>query len=129
MSYSFVNDLTAVVGGRVITGLAENGVTFGKTADNIEMNVGAQGEVLTNIHHNPVGQITIRVKANSPSISYLNQLANSNKQTSASVRRVGSVTEVAGGTKAYVTRPAEANFGRNAEDREFVIMVEDYQQS
>lgn len=129
MAYNFINDVTVTVGGRVITGLADDGVSYGKTEDNIEMNVGAQGEVLTNIHHNPTGQVTIRLKANSPSIQYLNQLANSNRASTVSVRRAGSVVEVVSGTKGYVTRPAEAGFGRNAADREFTIMVEDYQQN
>lgn len=129
MAYNFINDVTPVVSGRVLTGLAENGVSYGKTEDNIEMNVGAQGEVLTNIHHNPTGQVAIRLKANSPSIPFLNQIANSNKAVPVTIRKTGTVVEVASGTKAYVTRPAEASFGRNAEDREFVLMVEDYQQS
>ena len=128
MAHNFVEDVTVNVGGRVITGIADDGVAYGKQEDNIEMNVGSEGDVLTNVLYNPTGQITIRLKANSPSITYLNRLANSKRPTSASVRRTGSVNETAGGTSAYVTRPAEANIGRTAGNREYIIMVEDYQQ-
>lgn len=127
-AFNFREDVTAVVDGRVITGQAENGVGFGKTEDNVTMNVGASGEVLTNIQHNPTGQILIRLKANSPSISFLNRLANSNKQVSASVRRTGSLTEVASFSRGYVTRPAQSELGREAGDREFILMGEDYTQ-
>lgn len=128
MSYNFVEDVTVNVGGRVITGLAEDGITYGRQEDNIEMNVGAEGSVLTNIMYNPTGQVTIRLKANSPSITYLNRLANSKTPTSVQVRRTGTINETAGGNIAYVTRPAESQLGRTAENREFVLMVEDYQQ-
>lgn len=126
--YNFTEDLSLTVNGRFITGFAEDGLTWEKTEDNIEMNVGAQGEVLTNTHYNPTGQMTIRLKANSPSITYLNQLANSKRPVAVHGRRTGALNESAGGNKGYVQRPASASFGRNAENREFIVVIEDFYQ-
>ena len=126
--YNFVQELACVVKGRALTGYADEGIMWGKQNEDMEMNVGAQGEVLTNIHHNPIGFIDITLKSNSSSITFLNRIANSKQAVPIRAIRRGAITEEAGGTRAWCTKVPDTRRGRNAENVTYRFLVEDYEQ-
>ena len=79
-------DVILVVGGRAITGHADDSfIAAEKTEDGFTEYVGAKGEVSVAINANETGMIRITLASTSPSISYLNRLANRREIVSANV--------------------------------------------
>lgn len=127
-SYDAKN-VTVTVDNVYITGYAENSfIECEKAEDTFQTSVGAQGDVGISEVNNPVGTITITLQQTSPSIDYLNGLAVSKKMVPIWVISQNEITEKIGGTKARVTKPAQASFSNAIEQRQFKITVFDYTQ-
>ncbi|BFH10697.1 DUF3277 family protein [Paenibacillus melissococcoides] len=120
-------DVTVTVDGTFITGFSEGSMVEGeKDEDNFAASVGAQGDVVVSEVNNPLGTITITLQQTSPSVSFLNQLANAKKMVPVWVIYNGTPKEKFGGSRARVKKPATSSFSNEAEDREFEIQVFDY---
>lgn len=122
------NDVNVIIGGRAITGFAEGTfVAAERLEDNFTEYVGAKGEVALAESNNKTGEITITLESTSPSIGYLNDLAN-RKGASAVVpvsivdlNDSGRIT--VSGAEARVRKPANYEGGKEISEREFVIFV------
>lgn len=120
-------NVTTTVGGVVITGYSDGSlVECSQDNDNFTTKVSAQGDVGVANSNNPLGTIKIMLTQTSPSLSYLNKLANSKATVPVWVTSSNEMKEKIGGTKAKVTKPADAKFSNNIEDREFDLKVFDY---
>lgn len=119
-------DVIIVISGRAITGLADDSfVGVEKTEDGFTEYVGAKGEVSVAINANETGVIRLTVASTSPSISYLNSLANRRSIVSANVIDMNTNGTRSGGTECIVRKPANAEWGKEVGNREFEIFVAD----
>lgn len=111
-----------------ITGFADGTfVDTSKDEDNIDTAVGAQGDVAVTEVNNQVGTITLTLQQSSPSVAYLNRLANSRKMVPVYViSNQSGAKEIIGGTQARVIKPADVSFSDSQESRAFEIRVFDY---
>lgn len=121
-------DINVNVGGRIITGFAEGTfVSAERLEDNFTEYVGAKGEVAFSESNNKTGEITITLENTSPSVSYLNDLAN--RKGAGAVIPVsivdlndsGRIT--VSGAEARIRKPANYEGGKEISEREFVIFV------
>lgn len=122
------NDVNVIVGGRAITGFAEGTfVTAERLEDNFTEYVGGQGEVALAESNNKTGEITITLENTSPSVDYLNGLAN--RKGNAAIVPVsivdlndnGRIT--VSGAESRVRKPANYEAGKEISEREFIIFV------
>ena len=119
--------VVTTVGGVFITGYADGAmVTASKDNDNFEASSSAQGDAVVSINGDGMGTVVITLNQTSPSISFLDGLANSRAMVPIWVNSNNEVKEVVGGTKAMVTKPANKEFGKAASNREYTIKVFDY---
>lgn len=117
-------DVNVIVGGVVLTGVAEDSfVTAERMEDMFTEYVGAKGEVSISETSNNTGEVTVTLENTSPSVRYLNGLAN--KKGPAAIVPVQVVdmndNTVVSSTEARVRRPANYEAGRNITEREFVL--------
>jgi hypothetical protein len=122
------NDVNVIVGGRTITGFAEDSfISAERMEDNFTEYVGAKGEVAMAESNNKTGEITITLQSTSPSVAYLNDLAE--KKGSSAVIPVsivdlnddGKIT--VSGAESRIRKPAKYEGGKEISEREFVIFV------
>lgn len=67
--------VTVIVGGRVITGFAADGVvTIAKSEDSVTPSVGAKGDVAYSENANESGTITLTLMSTSSSLPYLREM-------------------------------------------------------
>lgn len=125
-----IKNVNLVVGGQIITGFAEGSVINAeKLEDNFSEHVGVKGEVTIAETNNETGEITVNLKNTSPSVSYLNSLAN--KKGESAIVDVAIVdlntngTQISG-SRCRVRKPADVELGNEETEREFVIFVSDY---
>lgn len=119
-------DVTVNIDGTIITGFAEGTfVKCEKNEDNFAPYVGAQGEVDYAKSADKTGKITVTIKSTSPSLNYLNNLANKSSTVSAYVIDANSGLKY-GGTECVCMKPADAEFSNEITEREFTIHVSDY---
>lgn len=119
--------VTATVGGVFITGFAEGTfVNCTKDEDNFETTVSAQGDVAVAVRNNTLGTIEFTLNQTSPSIAYLDELANSSAMVPAWVISNNSAKETSGGTQAMVTKPSDKEYADTVSERSYEIKVFDY---
>lgn len=120
--------VVATADGVFITGFAEDSmVTAEKDNDGMEASTDAQGNPIVSINGDNLGTITVELSQTSPSVKYLDNLANTRKIFPFWVNSNNEIKEVAGGTRCFVTKPSGAGFGKKAGNRTFVIKALDYQ--
>lgn len=122
------NDVNVIVDGVALTGFAEDTfVSAERTEDNFTEYVGAQGEVAMAESNNRTGEITVTLEGTSPSVEYLNGLANrkgKNAIVSVSVVDLNDDSRVViSGAEARVRKPAVYEAGKEIAEREFVLFV------
>jgi UTP-glucose-1-phosphate uridylyltransferase len=121
------SNVTVTVKGQFITGFAEGSfVECEKDETNFDVKVSAQGDVSVAKRNNTLGTITITLSQTSPSVNFLDSLANSGEIFPVSVISNNEVKEKVYGTKAMVEKPANKTFSDEVEDREYTIKVFDY---
>ena len=125
-----IDKVNLIVDGQIITGLAEGSViSVEKLADNFTEHVGVKGEVTTSETNNNTAEITVILKNTSPSVSFLNGLANRKGQNAiidASIVDLNDNGVSGGGAECRVRKPADMDFSNEETEREFVIFVSDY---
>lgn len=119
------NDVSVIVASVYLTGFGDDVVTVSKDEDNFTVSVGAQGDVVRSKVNNPLGTITVTLQATSPQVPYLNSLANSGRAVPVSVIYSGDPKEISTSTEAYVKKPADREYGKEAGTREFEFQCMD----
>lgn len=116
-------DVNVVVDGTILTGFADGTfVSIEQEEENYTMHVGAQGEVSRARSHNRSGTITVTLSQDSPSNTYLNRKANSKETFSVAIVDMNT-DETHGGNNCWIEKPADKEFGKEVEEREWVIVV------
>lgn len=122
-------NVTVVVGGQYLTGYGEGTfVEWEKDEDNFETSVSAMGDVGVATVNNTLGTVTITLMQTSPSVSYMNALANSGEIISFYAKHSGTPEEEVSATQARVLKPAASAFSNAIETREFEIRCFDFTQ-
>lgn len=121
-------DVNVVVDGVALTGFAEDTfVSAERTEDNFTEYVGAQGEVAMAESNNRTGEITVTLEGTSPSVEYLNGLANRKGKNAIVPVSVVDLNDdsrvVISGAEARVRKPAVYEAGKEIAEREFVLFV------
>lgn len=121
-------DVNVIVGGVALTGFAEDTfVTAERMEDSFTEYVGAKGEVAMADNNNKTGEITVTLEATSPSVAYLNELANRKGKNAIVPVTVVDLNDdsrvVISGAEARVRKPAAYEAGKEISEREFVIFV------
>lgn len=118
--------VTVVVDGVFLTGFAEGTkVSAERNEDNIVPYVGADGTVTNAVSADETGTITIPLAISSPSISYLNRLANQKKPFPITVTDFNDNAVNCSATQGYVSKPMFPEKGKEVTVVEFTIFCDD----
>ncbi len=125
MAYD-VKKITVVVDGRFLTGFsADTKVSAEKDEDSQTEYIGVEGDVDFSKNASNAGTVTVSLKSTSPSIAYLNNLANTRKIFPISVVDLNDNGANATGTEAFVRKPILPDKGKEISDVEYEIFVGD----
>jgi hypothetical protein len=117
--------VTITVNGVYITGLGESMVEISKDENNYDTKVGAQGDTVRTKINNQLGTIKITLQQTSPQLAYLDKLANSGTLIPISIISANDPKETTSVTEAFVKKPADRKYGKDAEDREYEFQALD----
>src|SRR5690554_4135171 len=107
-------DVNVVVNGTILTGFMDGTfITVERDEESYTTHVGSKGEVTRSRNANKLGRITVTLKQDSPSNSYLNRLANGKDTFAVSVVDQ-NFNASAGGNDAWIERPANLEFGKES---------------
>ncbi|MCR8636182.1 MULTISPECIES: DUF3277 family protein [Paenibacillus] len=118
-------NVAITVNGVYITGLGESMVEITKDENSYETKVGALGDVVRTKINNSLGTIKITLQQTSPQLSYLDTLANSGKVVPISIISSNDPKETTSVTEAFLKKPADRKYGKEAEDREYEFQALD----
>ena len=116
--------ITVVVNGVFLTGFSADSIVSAEMEEDRQTpHIGVMGEVDTAINANSAGKITVTLKSTSPSVRYLNNLANARIVFPITVADLNTNGTNASGTDAYVINPVMPEKGKEISDVEFEIFV------
>ena len=118
-------DCVVTVNNVYITGMGEDMVTGEKDEDNVNVVVGAQGDVVVNEVNNDLGTITLTVQGTSPQLPMLKKLAKTKAIVPVWVNNK-SIGEKFGGSKCIIKKTPSLEYGAELADREIEIQALDY---
>ena len=125
MTYD-VKKVTVIVDGRYLTGFSSDTKVGAEVNEDTQIEyIGVEGDVEYSKNANRSGTITIPLKSTSPSIKYLNGLANAQKEFNISVVDMNANGVNATGINAIVRRPIFPERGKEIGEAEFEIFVGD----
>lgn len=111
-----------------LTGFAEDSfIQAEHMEDAFTEYIGARGEVSYAENASKAGEITVTLASTSPSIPFLNELAQRKGENAiipVSIIDLNSNKETVSGDRARVRKPATYEAGKEISEREFVIFVE-----
>ena len=121
--------VNVIVAGRFLTGFAEGTfVSCEKDEESFGTHVGAKGEVSRSRNSDPLGTITVNLKADSLSNGFLGSLSTSKDLFAVQVIDSNSGNFKAGGNQCWIEKPAAREFESELSEREWIIKVADYDQ-
>lgn len=124
-------DIEVIVAGNVISGFAEDKVTVERESDQVDDDVGADGEVVRRLTNDKRGTITITLLQTSKSNLFLSTLAKTDEFTGA-----GSFPTIIKDTRgrdlhiaaqSWIRKMATAGYGARVETRVWVIRTDNLQ--
>jgi hypothetical protein len=118
-------NVTITVNGVYVTGLGESMIEITKDENSYETKVGAQGDVVRTKVHNPLGTIKITLQQTSPQLALFDKLANSGQMVPISIISANNPKETTTVTQAFLKKPADRKYGKEAEDREYEFQALD----
>lgn len=125
MAYD-VKKITVVVDGRYLTGFSEDDKVSAEREEETQIpHIDVDGDVDFSVNSNNSGIVTVPLKSTSPSVRYLNRLANARKVFPISVIDLNDNGVNASGTDAFVQKPVFPEKGKEISDAEFEIFVGD----
>ncbi len=122
-------EVSVVINGNTLTGLAESMIEAEQMEDNFMEYVGALGEVSIAENANKTGTIKLTLKNTSPSLAMMNNLANRRTLDAfvpVSINDTNTAGAVISGTQCRVRKPATYNAGKEVEEVEFELFVADF---
>lgn len=123
MAYD-VKKVTVIVDGVFLTGFSEDTkVSAEREEETHNPHISVDGEVEYSANHNESGTITVPLKSTSPSIRYLNRLANKRKIFPVSVVDLNTNGTNASGSQAIVQQPVFPERSNEITEAEFVLHV------
>lgn len=121
-------NVNVFVDNTALTGFTEDSfVQAEHTEDRFTEYIGAKGEVSYAENASKAGEITITLASTSPSIPFLNRLAQSKGENAivpVSIVDLNENRATVSGDRARVRKPATYEAGKEVSEREFVIFVE-----
>lgn len=125
MTYD-IKKVSVIVDGRHLTGFSEDTkVSAEREEEGILAYVGVDGDVDHSINSNNSGEITVPLKGTSPSVSYLNRLANTKKLVPVTVIDLNENGINASATEAFVAMPMYPEKGVEISEVEFALKTGD----
>lgn len=125
MAYD-IRKVTVVVDGTYLTGFSSDSkVSAERTEDSLIEYIGVDGDVDFSVNANDAGEVTVTLKSTSPSVAYLNNLANKRKIFPISIIDLNKNGVNANGTEAFVRKPVLPDNSKEISDVEFTIFVGD----
>ena len=130
--YAFKDEIV-LVAGVPLSGFAEGDdvVQGSRNVEAFTHSVGADGKMLVTQNADRSGSFRFRLQRGSTSNAYLNALFANQERGHFIALPVGIVNtksgDSVGGTKGYITKPADVSFGNGAGGQEWTLMVEDYE--
>lgn len=111
-----------------ITGLADGTfIAFEAAEDGFSHSVGANpADVVISETNDETRTATITLQPTSPYVKYLDDIAKSKKMVPVYAMNNNEPREKSGGSMARIQRPAARSYGKEAENREYNIVVFDY---
>lgn len=124
------SQVSIIVGPSVITGLvAGSFVSVERYEDSFNTQVGREGEVARSKSNNRTGKITLKLQQTSPSNAILSALNILDELSGAGVVPVlvrdASGNSLHAAAEAWIKKPANAEYGKEAGEREWVIECAD----
>lgn len=121
-----IRKVTVVVDGTYLTGYSSDSkVSAERTEDSLIEYIGVDGDVDFSVNANDAGEVTVTLKSTSPSVAYLNNLANKRKIFPISIIDLNKNGVNANGTEAFVRKPVLPDNSKEISDVEFTIFVGD----
>lgn len=125
MAYD-VRKVSVIVDGKYITGFSDDAKVSVEKAEDTQIEyIGVEGDVDFAKNSNESGTVKIKLKSTSPSVGYLNGLANARKQFAISVVDTNDNGVQANGTEAVVKKPMFPDRDKEIGEVEFEIFVGD----
>lgn len=121
-------DVSVIVGTRALAGLAEGTfVNVSRDEDSFTTQVGADGEVTRSRTNNKKGTIELTTQQASEANDYLSELQISDENTGNGIVPVQVIDRsgrtVCSGRQAYIRKPADVGYGRDAGERTWTLDV------
>lgn len=121
-----IRKVTSVIDGTYLTGYSKDKkVSAEKIEDGLIEYIGVDGEVDFSVNANNAGLVKIPLKSTSPSIRYLNGLANKRKIFSLSIIDLNEFGVNATGTQGFVRKAIMPDKSKEISDVEYEIFVGD----
>ena len=118
--------VNVIVDGRFLTGFSEGSIVSAEMVEDRQTpHIGVMGDVDFSLNANNAGTLTITLKSTSPSIGFLNALANQKKVFAVSVVNLNENGVSADGTQAILMNPVMPDQGKEVSEAEFEIYVGD----
>lgn len=119
-------DVQITVGGVTISGAADASFcTVARTSDTWSMKIGSGGEVARSKNPDRSGRITLRLLSTSDSNDYLSGLFLADDLSNSGIVPVmikdGNGTSLFTAPQAWVVKPADADFDKEANEREWML--------
>ena len=123
-------EVGVIFGSRALQGFTEGTfVTVTRLEDSYTMVVGADGEPTRSKTNNRSGSIEITLKQSSDSNDFLSEMLISDESSGIGIAPLQVVDNsgrtIASAIEAWVMKPADSGFGRDAEDRTWTIQCGD----
>lgn len=111
-----------------ITGLADGTfISFEADSDGFSYTVGANaGDVVVSESNDEVRTGTITLQPTSPYVKVLDNIAKSKRMVPVYAMNNNEPKEKSGGSMARIQRPAARSYGKEAENREYSVVIFDY---
>lgn len=118
--------VNVIVDGRFLTGFSEGSIVSAEMVEDRQTpHIGVMGDVDFSLNANNAGTLTVTLKSTSPSIGFLNTLANQKKVFAVSVVNLNENGVSADGTQAILMNPVMPDQGKEVSEAEFEIYVGD----
>ena len=130
MAQYYADDVNVVIDGVIATGFADGTyVTGERNEEKRELEVGAQGDVVMVEASDDTGTVSITLQQTSPTNDLLRGLYNSGEDFAISVDDPNDNTANIEGSECYVANLPSAEKDGSVTDREWEILVVDYEEA
>jgi hypothetical protein len=125
-----------VVGGVPLSGFGDKMVKCTRSTDTFTKKVGVDGIATRSHQHDRSGEIVITLEQSSPSNDVMSALHKLDEETNGGIVPVlikdalpasGSIGSTFVAAKAWIRKPADADYEKNSTDREWTLDVDEFE--